>query len=248
MTNKWIAVFGACLLVLLLISCFDAAVKPDSAGDEVPVGGALETDDTDKPSTPAPDPSIVALVNKQNSLDEYYVPDNLVTVDVPTVLNNPEVNQLRQEAAGALKEMFNKAAESGIELYARSGYRSYQTQKQLFENYIGKHGEEAANRYSARAGQSEHQTGLAMDVTSESVNLQLDEEFGKTAEGEWLSMYAHEFGFIVRYPKGQEKITGYIYEPWHIRYLGEELAAKIFKSGLAYEQYLEMENLYETNC
>jgi len=240
MTNKWIAAFGACLLAIQLTGCSDSAVKADPEVSEFPEGGAVESD---KPSPPVHDPSIVVLVSKQHSLDETYVPDDLVTVDVPTVLNNPEVNQLRREAAGALKEMFDKASESGIKLYARSGYRSFQTQRQLFDNYAAKHGEEAANRYSARAGQSEHQTGLVMDVTSESVNLQLDEAFGETAEGEWLSRYAHEFGFIIRYPKGQEKITGYIYEPWHIRYLGTELAAKVFKSGLTYEEYLEKENL-----
>ncbi|MEF2246174.1 M15 family metallopeptidase [Paenibacillus sp. IITD108] len=238
MTNKWIAAFGACLLAMQLTGCSDSAVKADPAASEIPVGGAVESD---KPSPPAQDPSIVALVNKQQSLDETYVPDDLVTVDVPTVLNNPEVNQLRREAAGALKEMFDKAADAGIKLYARSGYRSFQTQRQLFENYAAKHGEEAANRYSARAGQSEHQTGLVMDVTSESVNLQLEETFGETAEGEWLSEHAHEFGFIIRYPKGQEKITGYIYEPWHIRYLGTELAGKVYTSGLTYEEYLEKE-------
>ncbi len=245
MTNKWIAVFGIGLLALLLAGCSRSAVKPLSVeGGEIHLDRAVESD---MPSMPEADPSIAALVNKRNCLDEAYVPDDLVAVDVPTVLNNPEVNQLRREAAGALKEMFHKAAESGIELYARSGYRSYKTQKQLFENYVAKHGEEAANRYSARAGQSEHQTGLVMDVTSESVHLKLDEAFGETAEGEWVSAHGHEFGFIVRYPKGQEKITGYMYEPWHIRYLGKELAAKVFESGLAYEDYLEMENQYETN-
>ncbi len=244
MTNKWIAAFGVCLLAMQLTGCSDSADKTDPAVSEIPVGGVVESD---KPSPPVHDPSIVVLVNKQHSLDETYMPDDLVTVDVPTVLNNPEVNQLRREAAGALKDMFDKAAEAGIKLYARSGYRSFQTQRQLFDSYAAKHGEEAANRYSARAGQSEHQTGLVMDVTSKSVNLQLEEAFGETAEGEWLSRHAHEFGFIIRYPKGQEKITGYIYEPWHIRYLGTELAAKVFKGGLTYEEYLEKENRNHEN-
>src|SRR5690625_565453 len=160
------------------------------------------------------DDSIAVLVNKHFSLDENYAPDDLVPVEVPTVLENPEVNQLRKEAAHALKEMFTAAKESGVYLYARSGYRSYQTQVQLFNSYVEQHGVEAANRFSARPGYSEHQTGLVMDVTSESVNFQLEEAFGETKEGKWLSEHAHEYGFIIRYPQGMEDITGYVYEPW----------------------------------
>ena len=159
-------------------------------------------------------------------------------MDVPTVLDNPEVNQLRKEAADALKRMFDAAKQEGIYLYARSGYRSYQTQVNLFENYARQHGEEEANKFSAKPGHSEHQTGLTMDVTSESVNFQLTESFGETKEGIWLKENAHKFGFIIRYPKDKEHITGYIYEPWHIRYLGVDLATEITEMGLTYEEYL----------
>lgn len=191
------------------------------------------------------DDSITVLVNKQNSLSESYAPSDLVTVSVPTVLENPEVKQMRKVAADALKEMFDKAKESNIYLHARSGYRSYQTQVQLFNNYVSRHGEEAANRYSARPGQSEHQTGLVMDVTSESVNFQLTEQFGETKEGIWLRDNAHKFGFIIRYPKDMEHITGYIYEPWHIRYLGVEVATKVYESGLTYEEFLVKEGILD---
>ncbi|WP_035618184.1 M15 family metallopeptidase [Lacticigenium naphthae] len=183
--------------------------------------------------------SLAVLVNKEYSLEEDYIPEDLVTVEVPTVLENPEIKQLRKEAAMALKEMFDAAIQENILLHARSGYRSYQTQVQLFNNYVSKHGEEAASRYSARPGESEHQTGLAMDVTSESVNYQLTEEFGETAEGLWLKEHAHEYGFIIRYPQGKEKITGYLYEPWHLRYVSEGLALEINESGLTYEEYLK---------
>lgn len=191
------------------------------------------------------DDSITVLVNKQNSLSESYAPSDLVTVSVPTVLENPEVKQMRKVAADALKEMFDKAKESNIYLHARSGYRSYQTQVQLFNNYVSRHGEEAANRYSARPGQSEHQTGLVMDVTSKSVNFQLTEQFGETKEGIWLRDNAHKFGFIIRYPKDMEHITGYIYEPWHIRYLGVEVATKVYESGLTYEEFLVKEGILD---
>lgn len=181
---------------------------------------------------------ILSLVNKNYSLEDDYVPDDLVTLDVPTVLENPEINQLRKEAADALKEMINSAEEENIDLYARSGYRSYQTQVQLFNNYVANNGEEAANKFSARPGESEHQTGLSIDVTSESVDYQLTESFGETAEGIWIQEQAHNFGFIIRYPEGKEEITGYQYEPWHLRYLGKEMATEVFESGLTYEEFL----------
>jgi|SRR5690625_1800407 len=194
------------------------------------------------------DESMTALVNKQHSLQDNYEPNDLVTVDVPTILENPEVNQLRKEAANALKEMFNEALETNITLYARSGYRSHQTQEQLFNSYAEEHGEEAANRYRARPGQSEHQTGLVMDVTSESVNFQLVEAFDETEEGKWLQDNAHKFGFIIRYPQDKEDITGYIYEPWHLRYLGVDVATAVYESGLTYEEFLVKEGIiHEVN-
>lgn len=182
--------------------------------------------------------STAVLVNKSYSLNEEDEPDDLVLVDVPTVLESVEIRQMRQVAADALKEMFSAAEEEGIILHARSGYRSYQTQVQLFNNYVENHGEEAANRYSARPGESEHQTGLAMDVTSENVNYQLTEAFGETEEGIWVKENAHDYGFIIRYPEGKEAITGYIFEPWHLRFLGKELATDVHESGLTYEEYL----------
>lgn len=182
--------------------------------------------------------SIKALVNKQYDLPEDYEPEDLVTVDVPTVLDNPEIRQLRESAADSLKEMFDAAEEEGIYLHARSGYRSYQTQVQLYNSYVSNHGEEAADRYSARPGHSEHQTGLGMDITSESVNYQLTEAFGDTIEGLWVKDNAHRFGYIIRYPEGKEEITGYQFEPWHLRYLGEELATEVYESNLTYEEYL----------
>ncbi|WP_161879756.1 M15 family metallopeptidase [Alkalibacterium sp. MB6] len=187
--------------------------------------------------------STAVLVNKQHPLSDSYEPDDLVLVEVPTVLESVEIRQLRQVAADSLKEMFDAAEEEGIILLARSGYRSYHTQVQLFNNYVEQHGEEAANRYSARPGESEHQTGLAMDVTSESVAKELTEAFGETEEGLWVKENAHHFGFIIRYPEGKESITGYIYEPWHLRYLGQELATAVYDSGLTYEEFLVEEGI-----
>lgn len=270
MANKWSSIIAVSIFALGLTACSNGNNDKDVPQEENTGQENTEQentineeeqnntdgnmDDANQATEETPDEinvedrSIVALVNKEYSLGEDYAPEDLVTVDVPTILENPEVNQLRKVAADALKEMFDEAEESGIYLYARSGYRSYQTQVQLFQGYADQHGEEAANRYSAKPGHSEHQTGLVMDVTSESVNYQLTESFGETEEGKWLKEHAHEFGFIIRYPEGAEDITGYIYEPWHIRYLGVDMATKVYESGLTYEEYLEEEGLiHEVN-
>lgn len=203
----------------------------------------------EEPSAENPDDEIVVvynpeaidvLVNRKHNLSSDYIPADLVKLtEVPTVLSNPEVNQLREPAYNALKELFSKALEEEYELFARSGYRSYNTQVALYSSYVANHGQAAADTFSAKAGQSEHQTGLAMDITCASMDYVLSEAFGETEEGKWVAENAHKFGFIVRYPKGKEEITGYMYEPWHIRYLGIELATKVYESGLTLEEYFE---------
>ena len=181
------------------------------------------------------------LVNKKRTLPKTYIPEDLVKVtEVPTVLDNPEINQLREVAYNALKELFEAAKEEqSYQLYARSGYRSYGTQASLYNSYVANRGQAAADKFSAKPGQSEHQTGLSMDITCEAMNFQLDDTFGETDEGKWVAENAHRFGFIIRYPKGKEDITGYMYEPWHIRYLGNELAKEVYESGLTLEEYFE---------
>lgn len=221
--------------------------------DEVPGGENKDNENENpaekpqEPSTPddvnmVEDPAAIdALVNKKNNLSSTYVPEDLVKLEgIPTVLENPEINQLRETAYIALKDLFQTATdEEGYELHARSGYRSYGTQRDLYNSYVKNHGQAAADKYSAKPGQSEHQTGLSMDITCAAMNFQLDDTFGNTDEGKWVSENAHRFGFIVRYPKGKEDITGYFYEPWHIRYLGVELATKVYESGLTLEEYME---------
>jgi len=184
--------------------------------------------------------SITVLVNKQNKLPAEYVPPDLVEVNIPfTFKEKGEKRLLRQEAALKLEELFNQAKEQGIIFYGVSGYRSYQTQKALFAEFTKRYGnEKIANRISARAGESEHQTGLAMDVTSQSVNYGLEDTFGETKEFAWLKDNAHKFGFVIRYPQDKEIITEYIYEPWHLRYVGQELAEILYKENLTYEEYL----------
>lgn len=184
------------------------------------------------------DPHIYRLVNKDHALSEDYVPTDLVTVDVP-VVNSEGSNQLRQIASQALTNLFEAAENNGHILYADSGFRSYQTQEVLYNTYVERSGQAEADRYSAQPGKSEHQTGLTMDVTSDAVGRQLVQSFGETDEGIWIRENAHHYGFIVRYPEGKEEITGYMYEPWHLRFLGIALATEIYESGLTYEEYLE---------
>lgn len=143
------------------------------------------------------------------------------------------------EARAAFDLMAQDAKKQGFEIVAFSTYRSYEYQSTLYNRYVEKDGKDNADRYSARPGYSEHQTGLAFDVGEKGKeNLWLTEEFGETDAGKWLMENAHKYGFILRYPKGKEPITGYMYESWHYRYLGVELATKVKESGLTLEEYL----------
>ncbi|TLS48577.1 D-alanyl-D-alanine carboxypeptidase family protein [Paenibacillus antri] len=180
------------------------------------------------------------FVNKEHPLDAKYKPDDLVVPDVKFSFDgdNPK-KQLQRVAAEALEALFAQAEEDGIELRAVSGYRSYATQKAIFERNASIKGEEEANRTSAYPGQSEHQTGLAMDVSAASVNYALEEAFGETVEGIWLAENAASHGFIIRYPKDKEDVTGYKYEPWHLRYVGVDIAEFVTEQGLTLEEFLE---------
>jgi D-alanyl-D-alanine carboxypeptidase len=181
---------------------------------------------------------IVVVVNKQRSLPGDYVPADLVKPDIPFYFNGEhEKKYVRKEAAEALEQLFQRAEQDGIRINAVSGYRAFNTQKYIFERNVERQGEEEARRYSAYPGQSEHQTGLAMDISSPSIGNVLEETFGETAEGKWLAEHAAQYGFIIRYPQGKEHITGYAYEPWHLRYVGVELAEEIAQHGVTLEEY-----------
>lgn len=187
-------------------------------------------------------PDLLSLANKYYFLPSNYIPDDLVLPNVKHALNKDQT-YMRKEAASALEEFFEKAKEEDIILYVRTAYRSYKTQKRIFDGRIN-NGETPidVNKTSARPGQSEHQLGLAVDITSQSVGNGLTEHFGKTKEGIWVKDHAHEFGFIIRYPEDKVNITGYSYEPWHLRYVGKEAAKEIYEKGLALEEYIELKN------
>ncbi|HLR14524.1 MAG TPA: D-alanyl-D-alanine carboxypeptidase family protein [Bacillota bacterium] len=203
----------------------------------MPSEGYLSSLDSDTVENPY---DVLALINKEHALPGNYVPEDLVFPNVryPFTEELPK-KQLRKIAADALEDLFKASDEAGLELYAQSGYRSYDRQVAIFTANAEQHGEKAANNFSARPGQSEHQSGLTMDVTSGEVDFNLVIEFGDTPEGQWIAEHAHEYGFIIRYLEGRENITQYQYEPWHLRYVGEKVATEIYEKDITFEEYIE---------
>lgn len=187
---------------------------------------------------------ILVLANKKRNLPSDYIPEDLVIPNVNfSFKEDIPKRYLKKEAAHALENLFEDGKKNNIILYAVSGYRSYNRQKNLFDNKSNKIGPEEANLLVAFPGQSEHQTGLAMDVSSESANFALEEYFEDTEEGKWLKDNAHKSGFIIRYKKDTTDITGYSYEPWHIRYVGKDVAREIYKEDITLEEFLGHANI-----
>lgn len=181
-----------------------------------------------------------AVVNKNRHLPSNYKPKDLVEANVDYAQSNLAVRPLRKEAAKALEALFADAKQAGYDFYALSGFRSYKMQVDVYKDNIAQYGsEEKANFYSAKAGESEHQLGLSMDVTTKEVNFKLTESLGSTDAGKWLEDNCYKNGFIIRFPKGKEKITGYSYEPWHVRYVGKTLAKVLHDNKLTLEEYFE---------
>ncbi len=184
----------------------------------------------------APD-GYLMLVNRQYRLPAAYEPKDLVK---PNVKRTSSSILMRKDAAEALERLFAAAKEeAGLTLYAHSGYRSYSTQQAIYQRKINEvKNVEKARLLVADPGASEHQLGLAMDVKG-SPNGKLNAAFGKTKEGIWLAENAYRFGFIIRYKEEWTEITGYAYEPWHIRYVGLEHAAIIHELDIPFEEYIE---------
>lgn len=163
----------------------------------------------------------ILLANKIYPLPSTFAPEE-----------NPEARQ-------ALNQMLEAAKQQGFDLVAFSGYRSFEYQTTLYNNYVNRDGQAAADRYSARPGYSEHQTGLAFDIGERGKeDVWLTEEFGETPAGQWLFAHAQEYGFILRFPQNKEEITGYMYESWHYRYVGKDVAKEIAKQSITLEEYL----------
>lgn len=214
MANQRIRILSLILILLLLPVCIAAAEEEKVAE------------------------SLLILVNKTHPLPETYMPEDLVEVNVTFAENvYPERKQMRAPAAEALKKMFDGALADGIELIAVSGFRSYETQQIIYEKRLEQTSQEYVDVYIAKPGSSEHQSGLAMDLgTWECHNL--TEAFADTEAYAWLSEHACEYGFLVRYPQAGTESTGYAYEPWHVRFVGDA-AKEIKASGLTLEEWYE---------
>jgi zinc D-Ala-D-Ala carboxypeptidase len=198
-----------------------------------------ETPETEKPEVEAPDKDNRKYIDGQELPKEpTYIKDILIAnkqYPLPSTYSPGESKEARE----AFNEMAAAAKLDGFELIAFSTYRSYDYQTGLYERYVERDGSEAADRYSARPGYSEHQTGLAFDI-GEVNNEQYyaSEKFGETEAGKWVAANAYRFGFIMRYPEGKEKITGYMHESWHFRYVGIDVAEEIYKKNISLEEYL----------
>lgn len=172
--------------------------------------------------------SYTRLINGKHPLPEGYVPKQLTDIGLPFQASSQDSRRLLEiRTAQAALRLFQSAQRDGLNLYGIAGYRSYQCQKQLY----------GQNPYVAAPGTSEHQSGLALDVSCAEAGFALTEEFAFTSEGSWLSRNASLFGFIIRYPKGKENITGFPWEPWHIRYVTRALSNYLALTGQTLEEY-----------
>ena len=180
------------------------------------------------------------LVNKSHGLDRNYKPDDLAGIRYFAADRSAEGRFMRASAAGAFHSLVEEGAAQGIDIVMTTAFRSFGFQETLYNNYVANHGQAAADRFSAKPGFSEHQTGLAVDVSAASVGYRLTRDFANTKEGRWIAENAHLFGFILRYPEGMEEFTGYMFEPWHLRFVGKTAAKYIFENNLILEDFLRL--------
>ncbi len=177
---------------------------------------------------------LLVLVNKYNRLPEGFVQYNLVNMDRAYTVNDGKQYLLSRVAYEQYVKMADAAKKDGLSMKVLSAYRTESYQRSLYNNKVATTGKVNADNYSARPGSSEHQTGLAVDISSTKGTFEYTPEF------RWLQQHAHEYGFILRYPKGKEWITGYSYEPWHYRYVGADVAKIIHEAGITFEEYYAM--------
>ncbi len=208
-----------------------------SLSDNDIVYNKSSTTDSTISKIPIIDSEFSVLVNKKNDLAKDYIPDTEIP-NIPYATNA----SVRCDIVDYVEKLFKDAKEQGFELILVSGYRSYDLQSSIYNNNLKNKGETWTSQFSAKPGQSEHQTGLAIDISSVSQGGGLYQSFGDTEEGKWLEENCANYGFILRFLDGKEDITGYTYEPWHFRYVGVEVAKYIMENNLTFEEYLELIN------
>ena len=260
MLNRLLTVVLVLLLALVGIGLYGIMSGNGSAKEEemiqetaMPTAEAepapAETPESTEEPEPTMDPSVftdtsslLVVANKKHKLPDGYVPSDLVTPDIAQT----QACTMRAPAAEAIHEMAAAAEAEGVYLKISSAYRGEDYQRQLYNNYSASYGTETADTISSRPGYSDHQTGLAADFVEQdgSMNgINFNQSFEDTASGQWLREHAHEYGFIMRYPKGKQEITGYAYEPWHYRYIGVEYATAIYETDVfeSFEEYFGVE-------
>jgi zinc D-Ala-D-Ala carboxypeptidase len=186
--------------------------------------------------------SLWVIVNKRHPLPLDYVPSGLraPAVKLKNASDNTEM-MLREDAAVAAEKFLKDAESAGYPFMLVSAYRSSQLQKILYGRYVSESGQKEADTFSARPGYSEHQTGLGMDVSPPDNTCAFNACLGDTPGGKWLEDNAYNYGFVLRYPKNKQSITGYIYEPWHYRYVGLELSKELHEQGQILEEYFVLD-------
>lgn len=226
-------------------SAVTSAEPSSEVTETVPVQSSTAAPSTE-PSTetvtyPAGPQLIGKTANGYDIIQEnglYYVDGVLIANKTYPLRADYYPGTLLVNCSAAFETMKNAAEAEGLNLYISSGFRSYYTQDSLYQRYCASDGQAAADRYSARPGHSEHQTGLAIDLNT------IEYSFADTPEGQWVAANCYKYGFILRYPEGKEAQTGYRYEPWHIRYVGTEKATAIYNSGLCLEEYYGITSQY----
>lgn len=247
MPKKLLLVVG---ILFLVIAAVFGVLKFRDVFNEKPASGAAIQNQTadDTPAnqvTQAPLPAFDKtkystsepaspwwVVNKTRPLPAGYEPPDLVVPDVRRRLSGTSQMQISGQVLADLKEMFTAASVDGVTLVFGSGYRSEALQRQFYNGYVAADGQAAADKLSARPGHSEHQTGLAFDATSVSQTCHLETCFEDRPEGKWLRENSYKYGFIIRYVRGKEAVTGYDYEPWHMRWVGKELSQEMHNQGI----------------
>lgn len=235
---KWL-LFIVALVALPFLFWPDHKAKPAAVPATAKKTAAGAKQPTQPPTYPLDKAaSLWAIVNKGRALPSTYTPAGLRPPQVPLRLtaSNPEMS-LRPETATALEAMAAAAKSSGLNFMLASGYRSYSLQVSVHDAEVRNNGAAAADAVSARPGHSEHQTGLAADLEPVSRQCELQACFADTPEGQWLAANAYKYGFIIRYPKNLVPETGYSYEPWHVRYVGNQLAATVQSQNTSLEKY-----------
>jgi zinc D-Ala-D-Ala carboxypeptidase len=250
--KKHLPVFLSILVTVIAGFALYLSVQKDVVPLSTPGKKSASIKDTQKPQDTTFDKAAFSIddpesswvvVNKLRPLNpQKYRPTDLVVPDVLLRVPGHETMKLRREAATALEKMFSAAQDDGFELMLSSAFRSYEYQQNLYGSYVRSQGQTAADKESARPGHSEHQTGLAADIRPTNGECELEQCFGEMKEGKWVADNAAAFGYIIRYTQSNTQEAGYSYEPWHVRYVGLELAAEYTRvNATSLESFFELE-------